>query len=806
MNVISVRNARIHNLRHVDVDVPKGKFVLITGVSGSGKSSFAFDLLFEEGRRRYLQSLGYEPRVEEEDDFDSITGLPPTIGVEQRTLRLSSPRSVVGTRTRLYDLLRVLYSLAGDHPCPACGALVGVASRCPKCSGAVQRLPASAFSFNSPSGMCLNCYGRGYVVDLQEDQLVADDRRPLVKALAWPTRTLMRGELHAFAAAHGFSLDTPFRDLPAEVRHATLHGSDQCEFLGVINYVRQFLASNCRSQQERHLKAHIERGYCGRSPCPACGGFRLSADALAVTLGGQHIGRLGAMSIKELAHFLGGLRSAADLPREGKQILKAILTHLQLLCDVGLSHLTLLRELPSLSGGEQTRLFFVAHLDCGLNSVAYIFDEPTVGLHEREKGALLKALKSLTARGHTVIVVEHDPNLIRAADHIIDFGPGGGREGGHIVYQGDYAGLIGRSSSVTGRHLRQKVAALSSYRPVTEATPRLVLRGARTHNLCDLTVAIPLKVIVGVAGVSGSGKSSLITDTLVPLLRRHIEEDYFEELSDAGPPTAGAVLEGWERLKRWSVVSQAPIGRSRKSNPATYSGLWDAVRNLFARQTLARDRGLTAGHFSFNSEHGACPACGGEGIRYTPVGFGTVFTSACAECQGSGFRAEVLEVRYRERSIRDVLLASVEEARQIFADEPTIRRILDILARVGLGYLTLGQPAPTLSGGESQRLKLARELGRRRKTGTLYILDEPTTGLSYADSLPLLQLLNELADQGHSIIVIEHDPVFLSACDWLIELGPGGGDEGGRLIAQGPPSTLRLDPASKIGPFLEVAL
>ena len=809
---IRIRKAKLHNLKGIDVDIPRGKLTVATGVSGSGKSTLVFDILFEEGRKRYQQAMGYRPRLEAEDMFDEITGLVPTIAVEQRTLRLTNPRSVVGTKTKLLDLLRRLYSLAGTLDCRECGTPVDQSLLCSGCGTQHDRLHHAAFSFNSPQGMCLRCFGRGYITELQTDRLINDPSLPLPNALsAIVARKLIRGALSRLVEVYGFSPDTPFAELPVDVKDAVFHGSRECGFDGVATEIYRLMRARPKTQTERNNKHRMEHWWCARVQCPACQGYRLHDDALAVTVAGRHIGHLGRMSVRQLADFLDDVEHHSALADACGRIVRAIGEHLRRIADVGLSHLTLDRPLPSLSGGEQTRLFFVAHMDCELDSVAYIFDEPTVGLHELEKQALISTIKQLTAGGQTVIVVEHDRNVIAAADHVIDLGPGGGREGGEVVFSGAYQDLLRIPESITGQYLsgckRLPGKRADQYRQVPSTGRALTVRRAGRNNLKDLTVRLPLGAMIGVAGVSGSGKSSLITQTLVPLLRRHLATEDFEDdtAGHAFPADlSGDVgeLDGWQDLQRCLVVSQAPIGRNRKSVLVTYVGIWDRIRSFFARLPQSVELGLAPGHFSFNSDKGGCPECEGEGTWHLALGMGVSAPVACPRCAGKRYREEVLSVQHNDKSIYDVLQTSVVDALDLFNGSKPITRVLDTLQQVGLGYATLGQPSVSLSGGEAQRVKLARELGRVKKGGTLYVLDEPTTGLSYADTAPLMLLLDKLVARGNSVIVIEHDPAFLSFCDWLVELGPDGGDAGGEVIATGSPPELRDNSCSRIGPFL----
>ncbi|MBN1889734.1 MAG: excinuclease ABC subunit UvrA [Thermoflexales bacterium] len=807
MKHITISGARLHNLKNVDVGIPKDSLVVVTGVSGSGKSSLAFDIVFEEERKQYLQSIGMLWNIAGEDAFDQIDGIGPTVAVQQAIIRQSNPRSVVGTRTRLLAYLGMLYAREGHMPCSLCGTSVGGDLACEQCGNVEERLAANVFSFNSPNGMCLACEGRGVHFELAMDRLVPDEAITLSQVLARAGalstfQHLLKGRLKPYA-------DTPFRQMPDEARDHILYG------LEIRNPYRK------RSHNLfDHLKHRAARGEGAGdvievTDCPECQGYRVGPEARRVTLGRKHIGQLGRMTIAELGTFLQDLAAQEPLSPFGQNLVKDILRITADLSHVGLGHLSSYRAIPTLSGGELQRLFLASHLESKMNSLIYVLDEPTVGLHELEKADLLDQIEALKELGNTVIVVEHDRNTIERAQHVIDFGPLAGVEGGQVVYQGDYAGLLRSERSITGQYLSGRLAvpakARHDYAPVTSATPRLRLYHARTNNLKDVDVAFPLGVLVGVAGVSGSGKSSLVSDTLVPLLARQameaeeVESDAGEEADFVVPgPRAGAI-DGLEHIAGFALVSQSPIGRRHDSHPASYVGIWNKIRALFARQPLARQRGYSPAHFSFSAK-GACPACKGLGHHRYWLGGNQFVSSRCQECQGQRYEPGVLAVTYRGKSILDVLAMSVSEAAAFFQDTPSIHAMLDVLARTGLGYISLGQPSPTLSGGEAQRVKLAKEIGRRRRGNILYILDEPSTGLSLYDTARLLAILDTLVKQGNSAIVIEHDPGILAYCDWLIELGPGGGNEGGQIIAEGSPWTLRGDPRSRVGPFLKVGV
>ncbi len=808
MKHIVINSARIHNLKNINVSIPKDKLVVITGVSGSGKSSLVFDIIFEEGKRQYLQSIGMIPGITEEDKFDQIAGIGPTVAVQQAIIRQSNPRSVVGTKTKILTYLSMLYALEGRMACSICGTTVGGDLVCERCGNAEERLEAHYFSANSPTGMCLQCEGRGVHFELVMEKLIPDANITLTQMLAnagvlSSFRHLIKGRLKPYA-------DTPFSQMPDEAREHILYGVEIQR-----PYPRRSLSLFSR------LRFLLSRGKdvggaMVITPCPRCQGYRVGEEARRVTLGQKHIGQIGHMTIVALQAFLKALPTQEPLSSMGHNLIRVVLQKTHYLVRVGLGHLTPYRQMPTLSGGEIQRIFLTAHLDSKMDSLIYVLDEPTAGLHEIEKADLLEQIAALRSLGNTVIVVEHDRNTIERAQHVIDFGPLGGSDGGEIVYEGDYAGLLKSEQSVTGQYFSGRRAvprkAPHEYATITDATARLTLYRAKTHNLKDVTVGFPLGVLVGVAGVSGSGKSSLVSDTLIPLLERHFADLRERKRSDSiadedfefvMPSPVAEKLEGMAHIAGYSQVSQAPIGRRSNSHPASYVNIWSKIRKLFAGQPLAEQRRYTPGHFSFNAK-GACPECKGKGRERFWLGGNSFVTNLCSQCHGKRYLDEILDVTHQGANIVDILNMSVTDATTLFRDTPPIHAMLSVLEQTGMGYITLGQPTSTLSSGEAQRIKLAKEIGRRRKGNILYVLDEPTTGLSLYDTVNLLALLDTLVKQGNSVIVIEHDPTVLSYSDWLIELGPGGGSEGGEIIAQGSPLDLKQNPRSQTGPFLEI--
>lgn len=780
---IEIHNATIHNLKGIDVKIPKHKLTVITGVSGSGKSSLAFDLLYEEGKRRYLMFSGTQLAVDNVPGFDSVSGLSPTVAVEQRTIRQSNPRSTVGTRTKLSALLAALFANFGVPP-----------SGTP----AASPLEISMFQKNSPKGMCVKCMGKGIYQWLDEEALFADtDQRLDELCLGLGKRGQYKHLLGGFCENYGLHPhESRLRDLTEEQRTHLLYGDGgSSRFLGFVPWVEQNM-KGAFSTSGRLAHLLTEAGFIQEIPCPKCGGSGLGEQASGTTLGGKTITELEGMYIRDLRDFMAACADSSN------PLVKEIITKLNCMTDVGLHHLSLSRPLPTLSGGEIQRLFLASYMIAEMDSIIFIFDEPTIGLHEVEKQRLIDSVCRLIEMGNTVVAVEHDENFIRRADYLIDLGPDAGIHGGYKVYEGGYGEFLSCGGSRTAPYLanQARFPVKTGYRPV-DASRMLTLKGAHVHNLKNVSVGIPLGVMVGIAGVSGSGKSSLISDTLVPKLKEQLQSDCISEEGDT--VFTDATLTGTGTISRCYIMDQQPIGRTRTSCPATYTGILSRVRKLFAATEAARERGYDAGLFSVNSK-GGCKKCKGDGVIHYHVGFGNFIEMDCEACGGTGYVPEALEVTLDGKNICEVLKLTVDEAAVYFeGKDKTVSTILKVLQRVGMGYIKLGQATPTISGGESQRIKLAKELAHTKKKDSLYILDEPTTGLSFRDSERLLELMNELTDNGNSIIVTEHDPYILSNCDYVIELGPGGGREGGRVIARGTPAELKADPNSLIGRYLK---
>ena len=786
---IVVSKARLHNLKGFDLKIPKDKLVVITGISGSGKSSLAFDLLFETGRRQYLQAIGVLAAFGDSDGFDKISGLSPTVAVKQGIIYHSNPRSVVGTQTRLLHHLEQLYANEFNQRHPN-----------------EQTVKGASFSFNSPLGMCLECQGRGHVLTINPSELLSSKATTLqgmyTDAKVATSAVRMSKKVKTL---FGVDVNKPFQQLPKAVQNYVLYGQNP--------------GGKPTFGLENHLGWRFRKGLdVGNaiiaSACPACDGFRIRDEAREVRIRRKHIGELAVMTISQLSGFIDQVaddckkRSSEAASSLNRVLLKHCKVIVEQLIAVKLDYLSLYRPIPTLSGGESQRLFLMSYLTGELDSLSYIFDEPTAGLHESEKQSLIDRLQQLKKQGNAVIIVEHDARCIEAAEHIIDMGPLAGVQGGEVVYQGSYKGLLRTKGSITGQYLSGKKALPEklSYAKVNASTPMLTLAGVATNNLKNVTLTVPLGMLVGIAGVSGSGKSSLISDTLVHALQQQLKSSQYHRANAPLHQFANAQpvfkkLEGSENISRCIEVAQEPIGRRSNSNPATYLGIWDRVRKIFAACPHAKKRKLTEGHFSFNAK-GACETCKGNGHNRMWLGNSFV-TYACSDCKGQRYMNNILSVKFQGFNISDVLEMSCDQAVSVFAHDKPIMRMLDVVVRTGMGYIKLGQPTSTLSGGEAQRLKLAREIGKHRSTkSTLYVLDEPTTGLSLFDATKMLILLGELIEQGNSVVVIEHDPKVLSCCDWIIETGPGAGHLGGNIIGKGSPKQLSQSTKSIIGRYL----
>ena len=808
---VRVRGAREHNLKSVDVSLPRNALVVFTGVSGSGKSSLAFGTLYAEAQRRYLESVSpYARRLFHQlsvPDVDAIDGLPPAVALQQQR-GTPTTRSSVGSVTTLSNLFRMLYSRAGHYPKDR------------------PMLYAESFSWNRVEGACPVCHGLGRIYEVTEASMVPDPSLTIREraVAAWPTA--WQGQnLRDILVTLGYDVDRPWRELPkkdrqwilftdeqptvpvyagftpAETRRA-LKAKMEPSYQGTFTSARRYVMETFTKSQSAMMKKRVS-AFLLSTECSTCHGKRLRTDALAVTFAGLDIADMGNEPLKavrsRLQPYADGTRHDASHTAEkvaaARTITKDIVSRLAVLIDLGLGYLSLERSTPTLSPGELQRLRLATQLHSNLFGVVYVLDEPSAGLHPSDTQTLLRALDSLKAAGNSLFVVEHEVDVIEHADWIVDVGPGAGSNGGEILYSGPPDGLAKVERSVTGKYVFG--AAQRTQRSARTPAAWLRLEGVTRNNLAGLNVRIPLGVFTSVTGVSGSGKSTLVSQVLVELMAEQLGQAVEVSLPDEDEPdaavtgvTGGRIAEGAERIRRLVQVDQKPIGRTPRSNMATYTGLFDHVRSLFAGTKMARARRYDAGRFSFNVAKGRCATCQGEGFVFVELLFLPSVYSPCPTCHGARFNAETLEVRYRERTIADVLDMTVQAAAEFFADEAAIARALQVLLEVGLGYLRLGQPATELSGGEAQRIKLATELQRPQRGDTLYVLDEPTTGLHPADVQRLMKQLDGLVAAGNTVVVVEHDMYVVANSDWVIDMGPGAGDEGGLIVREGPPEAV----------------
>ena len=936
---IRIRGANEHNLKNVDLDIPRNKFVVLTGLSGSGKSSLAFDTIYAEGQRRYMESLSSYARQflgqMEKPDVESIEGLPPAISIDQKSTN-RNPRSTVGTVTEIYDYFRLLYARIGTPHCPKCGKEIkkqsvdqmvdqimslpertkiqllapvvrgrkgehvklleqarksgyvrvridgnmyelsetirleknikhnieivvdrlivksGIEKRltdsletvlhlaeglalaevnggvenggevlsfsqsfsCPDCGISIEEIEPRSFSFNNPFGACPDCYGLGYKMEFDIDLMIPDRSLSImdgaIVVTGWQSCTekssFTRAILDALAEEYHFDLATPFQELPQEIQDMLIYGTDGREVkvhykgqrgVGVYDVAFEGLIKNVerryRETGSETMKQEYE-SFMRITPCKTCHGQRLKKSALAVTINGKNIYELTNLSIGDLLPFMEQLQLTEQQELIGHQILKEIRARLRFLVDVGLEYLSLSRATGTLSGGEAQRIRLATQIGSGLVGVAYILDEPSIGLHQRDNDKLLATLEHLRDLGNTLIVVEHDEDTMRAADFIVDVGPGAGEHGGNIVASGTIEDLTSCEASVTGAYLSGRIQIPV---PKTRRTPSgwIEVKGAQENNLKKINVRFPLGVMTCVTGVSGSGKSSLVNEILYKRLARDLNH------ARVIPGKHTDVL-GLEQLDKVISIDQSPIGRTPRSNPATYTGVFDQIRDLFAATADAKARGYKKGRFSFNVKGGRCEACSGDGILKIEMHFLPDVYVPCEVCKGKRYNRETLEVKYKGKSIYDVLNMTVEEAMEFFHHIPSIYRKIETLNDVGLSYIRLGQPSTELSGGEAQRVKLATELSRRSTGKTVYILDEPTTGLHFADVHKLIEILHRLADGGNTVIVIEHNLDVIKTADYIIDIGPEGGDKGGTVIAQGTPEEVAESPVSYTGKYI----
>lgn len=941
MDQIVVRGARTHNLKNINITIPRDKLVVITGLSGSGKSSLAFDTLYAEGQRRYVESLSTYARqflsMMEKPDIDHIEGLSPAISIEQKSTS-HNPRSTVGTITEIYDYLRLLFARVGEPHCPdhniklqaqtvsqmvdkvmelpldtrimilapvirerkgehlhvfnelrSSGFIraridglvceidyppeleknkkhsidvvvdrlkikAGLEQRlaesfetaiqladglamvsttdtdeqqddlvfsalfaCPQCGHSISELEPRLFSFNNPAGACSGCDGLGLKQFFDKQRILTDDSLALAEGAirGWDRRNIYYFQMLTSLAAHyGFTVETPFRELSKAHQDLILRGSGNevidfhyvndrgdtvtrsYPFEGILpNMERRY-----RETESNHVREELAK-YLSSQSCPDCGGTRLKRDARHVLIKGLNLPAITGMTVAQSADYFAKLKFSGKRAKIAEKVLKELQDRLKFLVDVGLNYLTLNRSADTLSGGEAQRIRLASQIGAGLVGVMYILDEPSIGLHQRDNARLLNTLFHLRDLGNTVIVVEHDEEAIRSADHVIDIGPGAGVHGGEIVAQGSISDIIKSKRSLTGKYLSGKEQIEIPERR-TEYNPEkiLCLRGATGNNLQNISLTIPLGLLTCITGVSGSGKSTLINNTLYPIAATKLNG------ATTLTPAAFEEIEGLELLDKVVDIDQSPIGRTPRSNPATYTGIFTPVRELFAGTQEARTRGYKPGRFSFNVKGGRCEACQGDGVVKVEMHFLPDVYVACDVCRSKRYNRETLEVKYKGKNINEVLNMTIEDAREFFDAVPVIARKLQTLIDVGLSYICLGQAATTLSGGEAQRVKLSRELSKRDTGQTLYILDEPTTGLHFQDIKQLLSVLHHLRDQGNTIVVIEHNLDVVKTADWIVDLGPEGGSGGGQIIAEGSPEEVVTVKASYTGKYLQKVL
>ena len=828
---VHVRGAREHNLKNVDVDIPRDALVVFTGVSGSGKSSLAFGTLYAEAQRRYLESVApYARRLFEQmgvPDVDDIIGLPPAVALQQQRGAPTS-RSSVGSVTTLSNLLRMLYSRAGTYP------------------RGQELLYAESFSPNTPEGACPKCHGLGRIYEVTEQSMVPDDSLTIREraVAAWPTAWQGQNQRDILVTL-GYDVDKPWRELPKKDRdwilftdeqptvpvyagytpeetRRALKRKEEPSYMGTFSSAKRHVLHTFANTQSALMRKRALQ-YMIASDCPECGGKRLRRESLSVKFAGLDIAEMSQLPMVRLAKILrpyadGSAAAekkmiADDHPEKAvvsERIATDLVERLDIMLELGLGYLSLDRSTPTLSPGELQRLRLATQVRSNLFGVVYVLDEPSAGLHPADTEALLSALDRLKSSGNTLFVVEHDLDVIRRADWIVDVGPAAGEHGGKILYSGVPEGLKNVERSQTRKFLFADDAIVER----TPRTPRgwLRLADVRRNNLHNMSADFPIGVLTTVTGVSGSGKSSLVSQALVELVAEHLghtidsEEEENSELESASIPTGGRIVSGMEFIRRMVRVDQKPIGRTPRSNLATYTGLFDHVRKIFAATKAAKARRYDAGRFSFNVAKGRCENCEGEGFVMVELLFLASVYSPCPVCHGTRYNAKTLEITYRDKNIAEVLALTVDAAAEFFSDEPTVLRSLNVLREVGLGYLRLGQPATELSGGEAQRIKLATELQRISRGDTLYVLDEPTTGLHAADVVRLMAQLERLVDAGNTVVLVEHEMRVVAGSDWVIDIGPGAGDEGGRLVACGSPRKVAEAKRSKTAPYLSRAI
>lgn len=819
-DVIFLKGCRQNNLKNIEVSIPKNKLTVITGVSGSGKSSLAFDTIYAEGKRRYLDNMSNAVKMQElmeKPDIDTIHGLTPTVAIEQKK-GSQNPRSTVGTLTGIMDQLRMLYVSIGKQHCPYCGVPVKKdgknKTRCPVCGTLFQALTVSSFNANTHAGACHSCNGLGFLYEVNTESIVVNEELSVLDgATAYfgklrgkkLTGNWMVGELYAIAADQNINLDIPWKELPEDFKNMVLYGTGDksCSFkynsggrdteinrpaAGVIAHIRRLF-------RESKSEDSLWRQFMHEVPCPVCHGELLCQEARYTTIMGYRLPELTQMPIDRLRDWMFSLQSLLSENQKSKagEVLHEIQTRITNLLQVGLPYLTLCRTAPTLSGGELQRVRLSGQLGSDLIGLTYILDEPSIGLHPRDHHLIIDTITHLRDKGNTVIVVEHDRDTMLSADYIIDIGPGAGIYGGKVVMAGTVDEVKGSPLSSTGRYLRgENTRCFTAYKV---PSVWMTLAGCTSNNLKNVDVRLPLHVMCCITGVSGSGKSSLVFKTLIPALEEAI-------LKQRHSGKSYRLLEGYETVGGFVQMDQSPIGKSSRSTPATYIGVFDAIRRLYTKQPEAIAAGMSESHFSFNSKEGQCPICEGQGQIKIAFQYMADHYVTCAQCKGSRYRKSILEVLYKGKNVAEVLHMDISQAVTFFADAPDILPKLLLMEEVGLSYLKLGQSIATLSGGEAQRLKLAKELGRKQKKHMVYVLDEPTTGLHFQDIERLLLIFRKLTDAGHTLYIIEHNTDIIRASDWIIDIGPEGGIGGGNVVATGNPEKISRNPASITGRYL----